>query len=569
MAKYLDKTGLTTFWAKIKSTFQTLGNLQTSWGSSPSDTKYPSEKLVKTALDAKLDTKVKATAKTDNVNYKILATASASPTSGSATEAVYDTDVTLNPSTNTISANISGASGSVAAAFNQTDSSKDWLEIGTFQHSDSNVMFAGLTLAVQFRANDSRNECGILWLSTGEYKASGGYSNADVVATFSTISRRSATKTGTFALYYNTLGTTSTSGVKLYAKVQGYSSVYVTPVNAVKGSWVPSMTYLASEPATKVEVSYYALLRTTPGTAVGSQSTPVFIDSYGRVQACTLQPNDDVALILYGDSTYSNVKALYNAGKKLYLVTGGNIQPSGKFEYRIPLTLITYDSNSDVNAFYFEQTQDDRAGASEVGSVAVYRLDSTGWTTTPKQVGYAVNAGAAAHADTATNADSATNAATANYANYASPGSELDRAIASKAGKVAYKSLATYDTIPGNFHDTNLRKQLGQIPSMSLGFSPLMVFCAQINFSGIEYQNGSDFSVVDFELFNNFQPGMSIGYRMATLSKIVPKGSSSMTVLIPFSWTSGSFGVVLYGLWQYRITAGSANVFSFYYGVPN
>lgn len=54
------------------------------------------------------DTKVKATAKTDNVEYKILATASASPTSGNATEAVYDVDITLNPSTNTIAANISG-----------------------------------------------------------------------------------------------------------------------------------------------------------------------------------------------------------------------------------------------------------------------------------------------------------------------------------------------------------------------------------------------------------------------------------------------------------------------------
>lgn len=60
------------------------------------------------------DTKVKATAKTDNVNYKILATASASPTSGSATEAVYDTDITLNPSTNTIAANVSGTATTAA-----------------------------------------------------------------------------------------------------------------------------------------------------------------------------------------------------------------------------------------------------------------------------------------------------------------------------------------------------------------------------------------------------------------------------------------------------------------------
>lgn len=54
-SKFLDKTGLDTLWAKIKSTFQTLGNLVTSWSSTPSDTKYPSEKLVKTGLDGKVD----------------------------------------------------------------------------------------------------------------------------------------------------------------------------------------------------------------------------------------------------------------------------------------------------------------------------------------------------------------------------------------------------------------------------------------------------------------------------------------------------------------------------------
>lgn len=56
MAKFLDKTGLDTFWAKIKSTFQTLGNLVTTWGSTPSDTKYPSEKLVKDSISGKMDT---------------------------------------------------------------------------------------------------------------------------------------------------------------------------------------------------------------------------------------------------------------------------------------------------------------------------------------------------------------------------------------------------------------------------------------------------------------------------------------------------------------------------------
>lgn len=57
---------------------------------------------------ASADEKVKATAKTDNVAYPLMAVASSSPTSGDATEAVYGASVTLNPSTNTIAANISG-----------------------------------------------------------------------------------------------------------------------------------------------------------------------------------------------------------------------------------------------------------------------------------------------------------------------------------------------------------------------------------------------------------------------------------------------------------------------------
>ena len=54
-SKFLDKTGLDTLWAKIKSTFQTLGNMVKDWGDTPSDSKYPSEKLVKDSLDGKQD----------------------------------------------------------------------------------------------------------------------------------------------------------------------------------------------------------------------------------------------------------------------------------------------------------------------------------------------------------------------------------------------------------------------------------------------------------------------------------------------------------------------------------
>ena len=84
-----------------------------------------------TQQDSNTDTLVKATAKTDNVNYKILATASASPTSGNATEAVYDTDITLNPSTNTISASISGNAATATSAGKLTTARKTYVTLGT------------------------------------------------------------------------------------------------------------------------------------------------------------------------------------------------------------------------------------------------------------------------------------------------------------------------------------------------------------------------------------------------------------------------------------------------------
>lgn len=43
---------ISALWTKIKSIFQPVADRVTAWGSTPSDTKYPSEKLVKTSLDS-------------------------------------------------------------------------------------------------------------------------------------------------------------------------------------------------------------------------------------------------------------------------------------------------------------------------------------------------------------------------------------------------------------------------------------------------------------------------------------------------------------------------------------
>lgn len=66
------------------------------------------------------DTLVKQTAKTDNVEYKLLATTSASPTSGNAAEAIYDTNVSINPNTHTLTASTYQVTADAKITYNST-----------------------------------------------------------------------------------------------------------------------------------------------------------------------------------------------------------------------------------------------------------------------------------------------------------------------------------------------------------------------------------------------------------------------------------------------------------------
>lgn len=93
---------------------------------------YTAQKIKDTTV-ANTDTLVKQTIKTDNINYKLLATASASPTSATAMEATYSANVFANPSTGSVSAvrhtlNVSGTDKAYMA-FNTTTNAIDFIFI--------------------------------------------------------------------------------------------------------------------------------------------------------------------------------------------------------------------------------------------------------------------------------------------------------------------------------------------------------------------------------------------------------------------------------------------------------
>lgn len=166
------------------------------------------------------------------------------------------------------------------------NTNKSWLKIGTIASNRSNVMYRGVTLSVEYRANDGHSQSGLLWISAGEHKSSGEYGNDDIVAEYSTIGRRTNTLTDDVKFYVKSLGTSSTSGVEIYAYLYNYSELSITPLNVPDESYTPAMTYFNEEPSGIKEVTYSMLLRSTYGTSKGSPTTPVYVDDKGNVQPC-------------------------------------------------------------------------------------------------------------------------------------------------------------------------------------------------------------------------------------------------------------------------------------------
>lgn len=84
--------------------------------------------IIINSTDTNTDTKVTQTVKTDNANYPLLC-APSGQTATATTTTYFDSGVTLNPSTNTIVANISGISAKATADKNGKDITKTYLPL--------------------------------------------------------------------------------------------------------------------------------------------------------------------------------------------------------------------------------------------------------------------------------------------------------------------------------------------------------------------------------------------------------------------------------------------------------
>ena len=220
-------------------------------GSSGQFLGYDSDGTAKWVANPNTDTKVKATAKTDDANYKILATASASPTSGAATEAVYDTDITLNPSTNTISANVSGTA---ASAGKLTTARTTYVTLGTASTSTTRDWSGTTTIPVS-------GTLGIGNGGTGSTSAAGARTNLDVYSKSETESLLNGQ-----VVIVTVLPATGEAGKTYYVKDTSSSGVdkydeYIWAVDA--GATTESWIHVGEK---SLDLSEYVNSLTTSGT---------------------------------------------------------------------------------------------------------------------------------------------------------------------------------------------------------------------------------------------------------------------------------------------------------------
>lgn len=275
---------------------------------------------------------------------------------------------TTGTPTNTFAINVSGTSRyseNVLPYYVTSDKNKSWLEIGTYKADNSDEMYSGITFAVKFRSVDSHTQSGFVWISVGEWKSGGVYSNADIVCEYYMLGRRELDRSDSVKLYVNILGASVTDGVKIYAYLAGYSNISLTPLNVNKGTYTSSMTYLNEEPATKKEVTYCNLLRSAYGTSVGSSSVPVYVDTNGTLMPCSL-PSSVQTWVgeVYSSATCEYSGGVYRFRGNLALNHGWGDSAHGYINYQMIVTRGARKNKNCACAFRLTPHYSDGAGFS-------------------------------------------------------------------------------------------------------------------------------------------------------------------------------------------------------------
>ena len=173
-------------------------------------------------------------------------------------------------------------------------------------------------------------------------------------------------------------------------------------ISATGGAAVDLGTYLTS---------HQAVSDSNPTLAWGATSTVGTVG--GKALRVTMPSNpasgmaeDFFALVT--QSTFEDVKAAYNAGKRIVGVLGGTTSGGNLFRQETPLAFVVFASDVPFSfVFLFENARPKTESGEGRGSTNIWTLSSSGWSTSTDNVDYAETAGTANMAAKLSTADTA------------------------------------------------------------------------------------------------------------------------------------------------------------------
>ena len=301
---------------------------------------------------------------------------------------LVDSGVNFNPATNTMSVNISGKASS----------------------ADS----ASATTSGSIQANDDLNS----------YNAANRnyICNADNA---STISNKPSGASGAFEL--EVIRGTGSTCVQIYYSRDDLNFNYIRKRTGINNAWTDWVKLVDSSHTHTVKIngttktisatggaavdlgtyltSHQAVSDSNPTLAWGTTSTIGTVG--GKALRVTMPSNpaggmaeDFFAIVT--QSTFEDVKAAYNAGKRIVGVIGGTTSSGNPFRQETPLAFVVFSDNEPFSfVFLFENAKPKTESGDGLGSTNKWTLSSSGWATSTDQVDYAATAGTANTSQTA------------------------------------------------------------------------------------------------------------------------------------------------------------------------
>ena len=301
---------------------------------------------------------------------------------------LVDSGVNFNPSTNTMSVNISGKASSADSASATTSGSIQANDdLNSYNAANRNYICNADKASTV--SNKPSGASGAFELEvirgTGDTCVQVYYSRDDV--NFNYIRKRTGINNA-WTDWVKLNDSTHTHTVK----INGVTKT----ISATGGAAVDLGTYLTN---------HQAVSDSNPTLAWGTTSTVGTVGGKALRVTMPSNPASGMAEDFFAtvtQSTFEDVKAAYNAGKRIVGVLGGTISGGNPFRQETPLAFVVFSDNEPFSfIFLFENARPKTESGDGLGSTNRWTLSSSGWATSTDNVDYAETAGTANTSQTA------------------------------------------------------------------------------------------------------------------------------------------------------------------------